>query len=113
LTIESRQKFMRVAYDAIEQVTETMDGRLSIVYFVGNTKGTAFTKKTATFECFEVAEIIKTFQSIRTIVETQGGSSRGESRSFTGTQMFSKGSKHLEMTSSTPRAEKRSSFKFF
>lgn len=106
---------MRVAYDAIEQVTETMDGRLSIVYFVGNTKGTAFTKKTVTFECFEVAEIIKTFQSIRTIVETQGGGSRAESRSFTGTQMFSKGTtKHLEMTSSTPRADKRSSsFKFF
>lgn len=103
---------MRVAFDAIEQVTETMDGRLSIVYFVGNTKGTTFTKKTATFECFEVGEIIKTFQSIRTIVETQGGT-RAESRSFTGTQMFSKGSKHLEMTSSTPRAEKRSSFKFF
>jgi hypothetical protein len=101
---------MQVAYDAIEQVTETMDGKLNIVYFAGNSKGSTFTKKNVIFECFEAAEIIRVFQSIRTIVETSGGS-RAESRSFSGMQMFSKEqTKQREL--STPRTERRS-FKFF
>lgn len=69
MTIESRQNETRVEFDSIESITETKDGRMNLIYFVVNADGNGFTKRNETYECFEIADIVKAFGSIRTIVE--------------------------------------------
>ncbi len=58
-------------FEAIESISEKVDGRLQIVYFLANKDGNGFSKKSETFECFEVHDIIKVFTSIRNLIETQ------------------------------------------
>lgn len=69
MTIESRQKVINVEFDAIDSITETKDGRLQIIYMLPNSDGNGFSKKNDTFDCFEIADILKVFSSVRTIVE--------------------------------------------
>lgn len=68
MTIESRKRLMQVEFEAIEQVSESKEGRLNIEYFSANKLGSGFSKKSVTFDCFEVSDIVKVFSSIRTIV---------------------------------------------
>jgi|APCry1669190288_1035285.scaffolds.fasta_scaffold532847_1 hypothetical protein len=53
-TIESRQSQLRIDFEAVESITETKDTRLEITYFQTNSNGNGFTKKTETYECFEI-----------------------------------------------------------
>jgi hypothetical protein len=111
LSIESRQKLVRIECESIEAVAETKDGRLAISYFAQKKEG--FQKKTELFECFEIGDIVKVFQSIRTIVESainaeEGqGAARGVSKSFVGTQMFMKSQSTSQLS---PIKTKKKSF---
>jgi hypothetical protein len=67
LTLESRQTELKIDFEAIESIVETKDGRLCLIYF--KTGGQGFKKKEDTFECFEIHDIIKCYQSIRNIVQ--------------------------------------------
>ena len=68
MTIESKKRLLQVEFEAIEQVSESKEGRLSIEYFSANKLGSGFSKKSVNFDCFEVSDIVKVFSSIRTIV---------------------------------------------
>jgi hypothetical protein len=72
---------------------------LRIVYFIANADGNGFSKKTETFDCFEIQAIIKTYSSVKNIVESaalrgadsmSGGGTGTVSKSFAGTAMFSR-----------------------
>ena len=68
MAIESRKRLLQVDFEAIEHVSESKEGRLSIEYFTVNKLGSGFSKKSVTFDCFEVADIVKVYSSIRTIL---------------------------------------------
>ena len=57
-------------------------------------EGNGFSKKEYTFECFEIHDIIKCYQSIRNIVQTaEEGEDQiryAKSQSFAGPSMFQK-----------------------
>ena len=66
LSLESRQSELKIDFEAIESINETKDGRLGLIYF--RTEGGGFKKKEDLFECFEIHDIIKCYNSIRNIV---------------------------------------------
>lgn len=96
LSVESRQKVVRVELESVEAVRETKDGRLAVSYFAQKKDGSGFSKHSDLYECFEIEDVVKVFQSIRTVSETASSAgaeeagARGASKSFVGTQMFMK-----------------------
>lgn len=54
---------------------------MSLIYFIQNSTGEGITKKSETYECFEIYDILKVFHSIRNVVEsTADGSSDDDLR---------------------------------
>lgn len=89
---------MQVDLEAVESISETQEGRLRMVYFAANVDANGFSKRTETFDCFEINDILKTYKSVKTIVEgaalrsqdTRQDGAGAVSRSFAGTSMFSR-----------------------
>ncbi|CDW74319.1 UNKNOWN [Stylonychia lemnae] len=64
LIIDSKTSEISVNFDNIDEVQETKDGKLNILYFIPGDSGNML-KRNENYECFEIEEFLKVYTNIK------------------------------------------------
>ena len=69
LVVDCKKYEMQINLESIMVMQENKDGKLSIVYYVPKSKKEGFKKKSDTYDCFEIQDILKLFNTLKTELE--------------------------------------------